>query len=148
MENSFRDEKNIFGLQIDEVAKSNMLETARWTKFLGIVYIIFLALFLLAMLFMGAAFSSLGGSSGLAALGTVGMVLYMLIMIALVIYPIYALMKYSNTIKPALLTGNQQQFNEATGSMKGFFKYIGILVIVVLGLYALVIVFAILGAAM
>ena len=39
MENSFRDEKNIFGLQIDEVAKSNMLETARWTKFLGIVYI-------------------------------------------------------------------------------------------------------------
>lgn len=153
MENSFREEnKSIFNLQVDETSKAYMLETARWTKFIGIVYIIFMALYLLVMMFAGAAFttmsSSYGGSSAMAGMGAAGMIVMALVVVAFVIYPILCLMRYSKNMKEGLLNANQEQFNMANANMKGLFKYTGIVLIVFLGLYALVFLFAGLGAMM
>lgn len=152
MENSFRDEKNIFNLQVDEVSKSYLLETAKWGKFLAVLSLIVMGLVLLLFVFAGAAMTSMssayGNNSGMAALGATGMIMMMLIAFAIYFYPIYALIKFANLIKPAIHTGNQQQFNEALGYLKGMFKYIGILTIIVLCLYALVFIFAIIGGAM
>lgn len=154
MENSFREEnKSIFNLQIDETSRANMLETAKWTKFLGIVNIIFLALYLLVMMSAGAAFSSMssaygGSSAGMANFGAAGMIIMALIMVAFTIYPVMCLLRYSKATKSAFLTSNQEEFNAATGYMKGFFKYIGIVMIIVLGLWAISMLFVGLGAAM
>jgi hypothetical protein len=83
----------------------------------------------------------------LGAFGTAGTILYVLLIVAIEFYPIYALLKFSNQIKPALHTSNQEQFNSALGHLKGMFKYIGIIAIIILSLYAIGIIFAIIGTA-
>ena len=133
------DEGKVFNLGVDEEAKSYMLEAARWGKFLAIIGFIGLALMLLGFLFLGDYMSAY--SSG-ANLGPTGRMIYGIIVVAICFYPVYALLKFSNLIKPALLTSNQQMFNTAFRYLKGMFKYYGILMIIMLGLYALMIIFA------
>jgi hypothetical protein len=152
MENSFRDEKSIFNLQVDEVAKSYLLETTKWTKFLTVVSLVMMGLVLLAFIFAGAAMStvssSYGGAAGMGALGATGMIILFIFVFALYFYPIYAMLKFSNLTKAGILSADQQRFNEGLGYLKGAFKYMGILMIIVLAFYALIFIFGLLGAMM
>ncbi len=155
MENSFREEnKAIFNLQVDEVSRAHMLETAKWMKFLGIISIIFISLFVIAMLFMGAAFSSLAVSESsssanmMAGMGVAGTILYLLIILAFTVYPIMCMMKYSKYMKSAIHSSNQEHFILANGSIKSLFKFYGIIMIIFLGIYAIGIIFMGIGAAM
>lgn len=150
MENSFREEsKSIFNLQVDETSKSHLLEAAKWVKFLTIVSIIGMGLMLLFMIFAGAAMSSAySGSAGMGALGATGMIIVFIFIFAIYFYPIYAMLKFANLTKAGLLTSNQEQFNAGLGYLKGAFKYMGILMIIILGLYALMFLFTGLGAMM
>ena len=127
------------------MARANMLEIARWTKFISIVMFIGLGLGVLgaiAMMLGSSAFDNLG----YGALG-IGMGFFYLLMVALYFYPIYALYKFSELIKPAIRTANQQQFNDAFAYLKGHYKFFGILLIIVIALYGLVFIFAGIGAA-
>lgn len=144
MEN-YNSNSEIFNLQVDEVARANMLEMARWTKFLSIVGFIGLGLLAMggiAMLFSTAIIDSMG----YGALGTSVALIY-LVLVALYFYPTYALFKFANTVKPAIRTANQAQFNEALGHLKGVFKFVGIFTIIIIGIYGLIFIFAIIGAA-
>ena len=150
MENSFReDSKSLFNLQVDETSKSHLLEAARWVKFLTIVSLIGMGLMLLIFIFAGAAVSSAyGNNSGMGALGAAGMIIMFIFIFAIYFYPIYAMLKFAYQVKAGLLTANQEQFNSGLGYLKGAFKYMGILMIIVLGLYALMFIFGALGAMM
>ena len=148
MENYQRREEHLFNLTINDTAKAYMLETGRWTKFLGIVGLIFCGLFLLF-----AIFFLMGGSAWQEAIGTMpgmeglGVMMFMvqIFSIFLVAYPSIQLIRYANNIGPALETSNDEQFNLSFKSLKNTFKFYGIIMIVALGFYALVFVFAILG---
>ncbi len=148
MENYQRREDHLFNLTINDTAKAYMLETGRWTKFLGIVGLIFCGLFLLF-----AIFFLMGGSAWQEAIGTMpgmeglGVMMFMvqIFSIFLVAYPSIQLIRYANNIGPALETANDEQFNLSFKSLKNTFKFYGIIMIVALGFYALVFVFAILG---
>jgi hypothetical protein len=139
-------QNDIFKLEVDITAKSYMLETARWAKFLAILGFIFMGLGLIFVIFMGSFMTSLGGLYG--AMSSSILIVYMLLFIGLYFYPVYALLKFSSLVKPALQTANQQQFNEALKYLKNMYKYIGILMIVILALYGVGIIFGIIGAAM
>jgi hypothetical protein len=143
-------ESGIFNIEVDEVAKATLLETARWTKFLAVIGIVVLSLLLLAGISAGAIMSSVDSSysSMFTAMGTAGMITYCLVVIAIQFYPIYAMMKFSTMVKRALNTADKVQFNEALGYLKGIFKYIGIVTIIVISLYGLIFIFAAIGIAM
>jgi len=55
----------------------------------------------------------------------------------------FILFKFSSAAKQAVLYGDQESLSEAMKKMKSFFKFWGILIIVLLGFYALAIISAI-----
>lgn len=81
----------------------------------------------------------------MGAMGGIGFTLLYLLIAALYFYPTYALYKYSVLIKPAIANADTEMFNRAIGYKKAMFKYMGILMIIVIALYALIFMFAIMG---
>lgn len=147
MDNNYSEHKtdSIFEFGIDDVAQSHMMETARWGKFLAIVGFIFLGLVILFGLFSIAGASSLsrafGGSASIASI----FIIY-IIVAGIYFYPTFALLKFSRMMKPALAHRNQQMFNDALGYLKNMFRYIGIVVLIMLVIYGLSFLFLIIAA--
>ncbi|MEJ7558408.1 MAG: hypothetical protein WKF66_08885 [Pedobacter sp.] len=142
-------------LTITEDVRSFIYETSKWTKFLSIVGFVFTGLMILLSLSVGAIMSSMNTMVGAqnnpyAAMGTGFLTVFLLITAAIYFYPSFILFKFSTAAKQAVLYGDQESLSVAMGKMKSFFKFWGILLIVLLGFYALALVSAIvagIGAA-
>ena len=137
-------------LHIDATAKAFLKEAAKWAYFLSILGFIGVALIAVAALFASSAMSaisSMGGSVGpMGALsGTVITVIYLL-MALLYFFPIYYLFKFSSNLKLALAHDNNEALNVSLGFLKSHYKFVGILAIVMMCIYALFII-AIIGFA-
>ena len=143
----FNPKQDLFNLTIDEEARAQLLETARWTKFLAIIGFVFLGLLILGAALVGLGLSAFSDNSGLGAGFGVGMTVIYLVIGVLYFFPIYYLYKYSVLIKPAILSSNQEQFNLALSYQRQMYKFIGVLMLVIIGLYALGIIAAVVGAA-
>lgn len=146
---------SIFNLSIDPLAKSHLSETAKWARFLSIVGMISLVLMILFGLFFSRIFSSLSGnsfegsevSSGwTAGMGMAMAVVYIIIAI-IWFFPFLYLLRFANTIKTAVNSNDQNALNVSFQNLKACFRYVGIVTIIVLALYALIFVFAIVGGA-
>lgn len=132
-------------IRIDDIAKAHILEIGRWGKFLAIVGFIMMGLFIVLGLVFAVAMPSLpveqnmdGGSA--AAMGMIGggfVFFVYVILAAIYFYPTWALYKYAVIIKRAIANNDQQQFNYAFGYLKGCFKYMGIVMIIILCIYAM-----------
>ncbi|OJW84631.1 MAG: hypothetical protein BGO69_07870 [Bacteroidetes bacterium 46-16] len=142
-----QNESKIFSLEVDDIAKSHMLEMGRWGKFLSIVGFIMIGLMILVGLFSSVALSAVTASSLLGGITGMGLFLIYLIMGAILFYPTFSLFRFATNIKPALNTMNREQFNTAFANLKSMFKYWGIMMIIILSLYGIVILFAIVGLA-
>ncbi|MBS1589287.1 MAG: hypothetical protein JST52_06695 [Bacteroidetes bacterium] len=140
--NQLNEEAN---LKIDQTVKAELLETARWTKFIAIIGFVFLGLLILGAIFVAAGISivseaaSLGNSYGIAII-----LLYLMIAV-LYFFPIRYLYRFSVLINPAIIYNRQEDFNRAMSYQRRMFKFIGILCIIVIGLYALIFVTALIG---
>jgi len=116
-----------------------LLETAKWTKFLSILGFIGIGLMVIGGLVVSTTMSQFAGGQA-AVMGVV-----YVIMSAIYFFPILYLYKFSNDLKEALNRSNGSQLELALGNLKSHYKFIGILTIVLLGIYLLVFLFA--GAA-
>jgi hypothetical protein len=131
-------------LTITEDVRSFIYETSKWTKFLSIVGFVFTGFMILLSLSVGAIMSSMNSMVGAqnnpyAAMGSGFLTVLLLITAAIYFYPSFILFKFSNAAKQAVLYGDQDSLGIAMGKMKSFFKFWGILLIVLLGFYALAI---------
>lgn len=142
MENSLDSNlENSAGLKITDQAKSFILETAKWAKFLAIVGFVFIGLMVLGAFFMLIAGASLPGMGGAGA----GVGVMYLLMALLYFFPTYYLLIFANKIKVGLTQSSQNDVDSGFENLKSTFKFMGILMIVVLGIYALFIVFALIA---
>jgi len=153
MENMFYPENDSTNdMMITPQAKEFLRETAKWTKFLAILGFIFMGFGLIASFFLGAVFNSLYSSMGIATLPSSFFIIYILIIIAIYIMPLYYLLQFSNKAKIAVEANDTNLMTEALGFLKSHYKYIGILMIIFLSLYALMFVIGIIvgvaGAAL
>jgi hypothetical protein len=138
-------------LTITEDIRSFIYESSKWTKFLSIVGFVFTGLMVMLSLSVGAIMSSMNSMVGAqnnpyAAMGTGFLTVFLLITAAIYFYPSFILFKFSAAAKQAVLYGDQESLSTAMEKLKSFFKFWGILLIVILGFYALAIVTAIIGA--
>jgi len=127
------------GLLIDDTAKAYLQETARWGKFLSIFGIIVSAIMLMAGLAftftgIGAIYSSMGIPSALIG------ILYLLFA-AVYLYPFIALLRFSTTVKEALVLNDNTTLNTSFRFLKNHFKSIGIIIIVMIAIYVLLFLF-------
>ena len=123
---------------LDDTARYHLLETVRWTKFLAIIGFVITGLFLVAALFIVIIGKSILAMTteypgGLAA----GMGIIYIIAAGIYFYPVYALFKFSACMKKGILNDDRQLINDAFRYQKLMYKYMGILMIIVLGFYLL-----------
>lgn len=151
MENNYYENQSTQNLVITEVVKDYLLETAKWAKFIAIIGFIGIGFMILFALFFGTLMGALGaattfsGESGVPLfMGGFFTVFYILI-ILLYFFPIKYLYDFSTKVKNAIQINDQQLFTEAILKLKAHYKYIGILMMVVLGLYAIGIIISIVG---
>lgn len=127
-------------MTVTEGMKRDLLSAAKWTKFLcivgciGLVIIVLMAFF---MMFFGAMASKIfAGTPFGAALGF----LY-LVIAAIYIYPLMKGFQFANATKAACLSNDEQQLARGITGLNDLLKFIGILTIIILVLYAIALVF-------
>lgn len=145
---------SLFGLSIDLTTKSHLSEAARWARFLAIVGFIVCGLIVLLGVFAGSILSTMmgryGGSefrnAGMEGLGPVISVMY--ICFALLYFiPCLFLFRFANYAKAAIATDQQETLNKSFQNLKAMFRFVGILTIIVLCIYAIGLLAVILGGA-
>lgn len=116
--------------------------TKPWVRFISIVLFISSALIFLggfAMIFLGSSSRIYGG------FGAIIGVVYILFGI-LYLAPAYFLHQYASSINDFLQGGGDSAMENALGNQKSFWRFSGILTLVIICLYALFFLFAIFGA--
>ncbi len=129
MDNYKQDSLSSFGLQLDDEVKQELMETAKWTKFISVVVFCFFAVMLLFSIFGASALfnslrnirqldeklimiTSIGG-------GVVAAIIAVIIIFVTLTY--YFMFRFSTKIKSGIVVENEQNVNEAFSSLKIFF---------------------------
>ncbi len=142
---------NLFELQIDQPSLIYLNESARWARFLSIMGFIGCGLLILMGLFYGTMFTSImknvdpetaGVAGGLASTFAVfGAVLGAL----LLFFPALYLFRFSSKMRLASNNNDQPALTDSLRNLKSFFKFYGIMTIIVLSFYALLIIAGVIG---
>src|SRR5687767_10772849 len=117
--------------------------TKPWVRFMSIILFISVALIFLGAVVILLVPTGMGGS-GVSAL----IAIVYLAMGALYIVPAYFLHQYASSIRSLEQGGGDVAMEEALRNQKSFWRFVGITTLVVICIYAIVIVFAMLGATM
>lgn len=145
METNFYSEGyNEKGPHLSELSCGFLRETSKWTKFLSILGFIGVAFMVVASFFIGAAMANMPNMD----VSTVAFLKWLLPVVYIVIaiiyaFPIYYLYKFSVNTRNALDSGNTDALNEAFRYLKLHYKFIGILTIVMICIYAIAIIGAV-----
>lgn len=139
----------LFSLSIDPVTRAHLSETAKWARFLSVVGFVLLGLFLLGgiavALFTDRPFDTYNGNSAFSVFG-VGMSFAFLFAGVIWFFPLLFLFRFASRMKAALNGNDQNALNTSFQNLKICFRYVGIITIIIFALYALLLVFAIVGA--
>jgi len=136
-------------LTITPEIKSFLKETAKWAKLLSIVGFFFVALIAIIgigiSIFSGSVLSGLDEvSSELVPKGMFGAVGFMYVVLAIVyLVPINYMYKFSSKMNIALATDDQNHLSESFRNLKSLYKFFGIFMAIIIGMYALIFAIAI-----
>lgn len=138
-----------FELHLNESSKEFLKEINKWAYFLSIIGFVGIAFLVLIAVFAGALFSTMASTMpGMGMYGgSFGAIISFgyLLLAALYFFPVYYLFKFSSNGKRAFRENDSEALTESFGYLKSHYKFIGILMIVMLVLYGLVILFSLLG---
>jgi len=131
-------------MTVNEKMKADLLSSAKWAKFLtivaciGMVFIVLVAILLLAF---GSALSSVAPN-----VGPTGLLSFIYFVVAAIyIYPIIKGFQFANATKEACLSNNENELARGFDGMRSVLKFMGIITIIILSLYALIFVIAIIA---
>ena len=129
--------------------RDDLDQTASWAKFLAIVGFVFVGFMVFGI--VGMTFFANAMPAEMEALpgGMGGIIFFYLLIGAVYFVPILYLYRFASHMKDALRANDQGYLDTAIASIKAHYRFIGILMIVILALYGLAIVgFLIVGAGM
>ena len=144
-ENTFN--QDVPQLSLSENSKGYLKTTAFWTKFISIISFISAGILVLAGIFMsimGAFINSIMPNNAdvpMAVMKTMYISLgffYIVLAIACV-FPALYLYRFSQSASNALFTNDNDTFENAVKNMKSYWKFTGIMTIVILGFCILII---------
>lgn len=130
-------------LTLQQSSIDYLVETRKWTMFIAIVGFIFLGLSALIVPFVGI-FSGVTGQIGVGALTAIPMLIILLIYF----FPIYYLYKFSSYAKQAERSLDPIAYDNAFLYLKKHYRFVAILLIVILSLYVLFGLVALIGVAL
>ena len=127
---------NLFELSIDETSNGYLAETAKWAKFLSIVGFVVCGLMIILGLLMGTIMGGIMGSAGMPFGNTAIFSVIYIAIAALYFMPCLYLFKFSKSMQMALKAGDSAQLREGLKNLKSSFKFLGMLTVIILALYA------------
>lgn len=140
---------NLFDLQLDPQALSALNETARWNKFMSIVWFVFCGLMAAGAIFFGAYIGTeLSGdatTNPFAGASAAFVSLFYLFITAIQFIPTIFRYKFSVKMIRAIRNTDQLLLNESLNQLRNYSKYWGIVTIIVVSLYAIGFIFLIFG---
>ena len=151
MDTTFNDSGNTSGgsLQLSEQIISYLNETRRWAKFLAIMGFVGVGLIVILALSIGALVNFISSLSPtpLPFPAFLLTVIYLLVAL-LYFFPVLYLYRFSTKMEFALTRKDQQELTSSFENLKSVFKFLGIMTIVVLTLYALAIIGVVMAVIM
>jgi hypothetical protein len=124
------------GLHVNTATKNYLNEIRKWTKFFAVLGFVMIGALILLALFLPLAINGLGRSSAMpAGFSLIFSIVYFLFA-ALYFFPALYLLQFSNHLKTALYSNNESELEQAFKYLKSHFKFIGIMILVILGFYA------------
>lgn len=126
-------------LSLNRNSLSYLTEIRKWTMFfaiLGFIAIGLMALGAIVIMLIAAAGGTFGGMPQAGFLGAFSIVY--LVIGALYFFPVYYLLKFSTNMRKALEQSDQKMLEDSFLNLKSHYKFVGILTIVVFGIYILV----------
>jgi hypothetical protein len=138
-------------LQVDSIAAAHLKETAMWAKLLAVVGMVLSILIGLMGLFAGTMMANMsrafGGNSSMSTIGSGMITIFYLFIAAVYFFLSLFLFRFAVKMKLALLTNDQDIFNNSLMNLKLVYRIMGIIMIIYLSLLVLVLIGGI-GAAM
>jgi len=132
-------------LIVTEDIRSYLYDMAKWTKFLGIFGFVISALLVMCAFGATAFIAFLSKYSPGTQMGSLGagfIMVYFIFLALLYFYPSLMLFKHATAAQKAVLFGDQLSLSASMSNLKSFFKFWGILLIVLIAMYVLIFVFA------
>jgi hypothetical protein len=126
--------------QVTPKMVADLASTRPWVLFLSILGFILCGLLVLGGIVLIGVGVAAPRSGPIAFFGFLGCIY--ILMALLYLFPSYFLLKYSGGIRAFLATRSAPQMEQALQSQKSFWKFVGILMIVVIGIYILIFVIA------
>jgi hypothetical protein len=124
---------------------SQLKRTKPWVRFIGVMMWIFVVLMLLVaagMIIGGSAMGSIMEKTnpGMPAGFMAGMGAMYVLLAFLYIYPAVKIWKYGTSIGKLVLSGSNADLENALDQQRGFWKFIGIMMLIMIIIYAIAIV--------
>jgi uncharacterized protein involved in cysteine biosynthesis len=139
----YHNQKDPFGdVAVTPLMVEHLRATKPWVRLVSVIMFIFTGLMFLIGLAMFLIPTPKGINS--PSFGLLGIVY--IVMGAFYLVPAYFLHQYASYIRDFLQGGGDSAMESALGSQKSFWRFVGILTLVVICLYALIFIFAMLGA--
>jgi|AntRauTorckE5430_2_1112549.scaffolds.fasta_scaffold08962_2 hypothetical protein len=141
------------GLALNANDIANLRTAGKWGRFISITGLVGLGLAVLGMLFFGGTMltmMSMGDAEAAGALGAVGGTFIFIIYgiaFAISAYVYWMLYQFSTNAIKAADSGSQMAMTDAFSSLKSMLKVSGIILLVILAMYALVFLIIIIGGA-
>ncbi len=132
------------GLLLLQDAQYVLHQSGKWANFLAIMGFIGSALFAIAGLFVGTVMSTLSALGGAAAAmpAGFGVLMSLFYILGAFIYFLISrhLYRYAGKIRTGIEMQSSEQVSAAFSSLHSFFKWKGIILIIILSLYVLMII--------
>ena len=143
------------GMVVDETMKADLLSSAKWAKFLLVLYAIGLVILFavgIAMIVLGEKFGACFPGAPQAGpvppcAGNVGLfvgIIY-LVLGLIMLYPLVKGFQFANNTKAACLTGSEEKLARGFAGMRSYLKFYGILAIIALIIYAIIAILGVIG---
>jgi hypothetical protein len=149
-----QENQSLFSLSIDPVTKAHLNDAAKWARFLAIAGMVLLVIAFVFSFLMATVLSG-GNAMNFTINGTesqemsnsmrVGYLVGTVLVLAVAFFPLLFLLQFANRMKTALAANDQESLNVSVQSLKKYFRYVGIVLIIALALYALMFIMIILS---
>ena len=147
---------SLLDLQVDQQCAAYLLETAKWNRFLAIVWFIICGLMIIFSLFAGTMFATLfstmpgmeGSGRFFGASAGIFITVIYLVMAVIQLIPTIFRYKFANQALSAVRTNDQALFNRSINNLRLYSKFWGILTIIIIAFYVIGFIMALIGGAL
>jgi heme/copper-type cytochrome/quinol oxidase subunit 2 len=133
-------------IEIGPETLDNLNSVRKWTMFLSVLGFILLGLIIIAGLATSLFLTTFKTQEANLGIPESFMILIFLVVGVIYFFPVFFLFRFSRNMRDAIQNLDKEKLQKGFRNLRLYFTYIGIMVIVVLSIYAVALLFA--GASM